>query len=222
MFKSRIAVYGALAVVGIAVALAGQKWFAPQAAPEAVQPGPGLQVVQTSKGPKIGGPFTLVDHDGKAVTDADFRGKFMLIFFGYTFCPDVCPTNLGTVSQALDMLAPEKADQIVPVFVSVDPDRDAPAQLKEFVSHFHPRMVGLTGTKQQVVDAARKYRVYYAKVQEKDSEPGDYLMDHTAITYLMGPDGTYRFHFGHGTDPEIMAQRLKDLIADEAKRAASS
>ncbi|MEO5338315.1 MAG: SCO family protein [Magnetospirillum sp. WYHS-4] len=211
--KNRIVVYGALVVVLLVVALAGKRWLAPPA--EQATTGGGLKVEVVggpAKAPAIGGPFALTDHDGRAVTDADYRGRFMLIFFGYTFCPDVCPTNLSTVAQALDILGPA-AERIVPLFISVDPQRDTVEKLKEFVGHFHPRLVGLTGTNEQVVDAARKFRVYYAKVAQPGGGPDDYLMDHGAITYLMGPDGAFRAHFPHGTAPEQMAARLRDLLA---------
>jgi protein SCO1/2 len=213
--NNRLAVYAALVAVTLVVAIAGRQWFGGSS-----DSGPGgggmkMEMVSAPVRPaNIGGPFTLVDHHGKTVTDQDFRGRWMLIFFGYTFCPDVCPTNLSTVAQALDLLGPE-AEKIVPIFVSVDPGRDTPAKLKEFVPLFHPRLVGLTGTQEQVVDAARKFRVYYNKVPQAGGGPDDYLMDHGAITYLMGPDGTFRTHFAHGSPPEQMAARLKEVMAGQ-------
>jgi len=159
----------------------------------------------------IGGPFQLTDHTGKAVTEADYQGKYMLIYFGYTFCPDVCPTSLGIVSDALDMLDPAELDKIVPIFISVDPDRDTPEALADFVPHFHEKMVGMTGTHEQVKAAARAYKAYFAKVNEDDPD-GNYLMDHSSITYLMGPDGKYAAHFSHGTPPDVMAKRLSEIL----------
>lgn len=212
--RNRLAVYVALAAVALVVAVAGRQWFG-GSADSGSGGGMKLEVVGGPAKPAaaIGGSFTLVDHDGRTVTDADFRGKWMLIFFGYTFCPDVCPTNLSTVAQALDLLGPE-AEKIVPIFVSVDPQRDTPPKLKEFVALFHPRLVGMTGTPEQIVDVARKYRVYYAKVPQPGGAPDDYLMDHGAITYLIGPDGAFRSHFSHGSPPDQMAARLKEVMAE--------
>ncbi len=196
------AILAALVLVSVAL-LAGRHylgWFANGAdAPQPV--------------PAVGGPFTLVDHDGRARTEADFRGRSMLVYFGFTYCPDVCPTALTAVAQALDRLGPD-ADKIAPVFITVDPERDLPEQLKEYVRHFHPRMTGLTGTKEQIAAVAKAYRVYYAKVRPQGA-PGEktpedeYTMDHTSITYLMGPDGKFVAHFSHGTEPEAMAARIR-------------
>jgi protein SCO1/2 len=150
--------------------------------------------------------------DGEPVSSADFRGKFMLIYFGYTFCPDVCPTSLQAIADALDKLDPEASAQIVPIFISVDPARDHPEDLKKYVSYFHPRMIGLTGTPDQIARVAKEYRVYYSKVQEEGADPDDYLVDHTAITYLMGPDGKFLMHFPHGYDVDRMAERLAGAV----------
>lgn len=160
----------------------------------------------------IGGPFTLVDSTGKTVTDKDFHGKYMLVYFGYTYCPDVCPTSLQTIAQGLDGLPAEKAAKIVPVFISVDPDRDTPKLMGDYVKSFYPTMRGLTGSKEQVKAAAKAYRVYYAKVEEKGAPPQDYLMDHSALSYLMDPDGAYITYFNHDTTPEEMTKKLASLI----------
>jgi len=154
----------------------------------------------------IGGPFTLVDQDGRTVTQADFKGRHMLVYFGYTFCPDVCPTELQTMSDALERLG-KTAETVVPVFVTVDPGRDTPQVMKDYVRHFHPRLVGLTGSPDQTAAAAKAFKVYFAKVEGKDGAP--YLMDHSSIVYLMGPDGRFLGHFGHGTTPEAMAEGIK-------------
>jgi protein SCO1/2 len=159
--------------------------------------------------PAIGGPFTLIDQNGRAVTEKDFHGRHMLAFFGYTYCPDVCPTTLTHMTQALEALGP-KAERVTPVFVSVDPARDTPEQLKEYARFFHPRLVALTGTAEQVAAAAKAFRVYYAKVAGGGAD--DYLMDHTGLVYLMGPDGAFVTHFSHTTDAEAIARRLKDLL----------
>jgi len=137
----------------------------------------------------VGGPFTLTDGDGKTVTDQTWRGKYMLVYFGYTFCPDVCPTTLAAVSDALDKLGP-KADRLQPLFVTVDPKRDTPEVVKQYAAAFGPRMIGLTGTPAQIATAAKEYRVYYAEHRTGDG-PNDYSMDHSSVLYLMGPDGRF-------------------------------
>lgn len=139
-------------------------------------------------GASIGGPFTLVDGDGKTVTEKDFAGKYRIMYFGYTFCPDVCPVdvqNIGGAMKLLDKDNPKLSAQIVPVFVTIDPARDTPAVVKQFTSAFYPRMVGLTGTAAQVDAAAKAYRVPYAK----RVTPTGYLMDHGRQAYLIGPKG---------------------------------
>ena len=158
----------------------------------------------------VGGPFTLTDHNGKRVTDQDFRGKYILIFFGFTFCPDVCPSELQVMSAALDELGPE-ADKIQPVFITIDPERDTPEAMKIYVSNFHPRMVGLTGSPEDIAAVAKAYRVYYAKAKGTEDKP-DYLMDHSTILYLMGPDGKFVKHFTYGTDAKALAEGLRQAI----------
>jgi protein SCO1/2 len=199
---ARIGLVVGVLVVAVVVLFAGRHYFGWFRAP-----GGGVPVAA----PAVGGPFTLVNQDGKPVTNADFRGKYMLIYFGYTFCPDVCPTALTEVGQALDKLGKD-ADKLVPIFITVDPERDRPVHLKEYVAFFHPRMQGLSGSVEQVASAAKAYRVYYAKAREKGSGDDDYLMDHTSITYLMGPDGKFLAHFGHGTSADAIAERIRKLL----------
>ena len=158
----------------------------------------------------VGGPFELVDHTGKPVTDRDFRGRYMLVMFGFTFCPDICPSGLQVLSAALDKIG-RKADKVVPIFISVDPERDTPKALADYVVSFHPRLVGLTGTPEQVDKAAKAYRVYYKKVRDEASS-APYTIDHSALIYLMGPDGAYVAHFTHATGVEAMAERLAKLL----------
>lgn len=159
----------------------------------------------------VGGPFTLTDQNGKRVTDQDFRGKYMLIFFGYTYCPDVCPSELQVMSAALDQLGPE-ADKIQPIFITIDPARDTPETLKVYVSNFHPRLIGLTGSETEIAAVANAYRVYYAKAQGTGDAP-DYLMDHGTILYLMGPDGKFVKHFTYGTEAKGLADALRQTIS---------
>ena len=160
----------------------------------------------------VGGPFTLTDHTGRKVTDKDFLGKYMLVFFGYTYCPDVCPTELQVMSAALDSLG-AKADTIQPIFISVDPQRDTPEVLKQYVANFHPRLVGLTGTPDEIASVAKAYRVYFSKV-ENNSGTDTYLMDHSAIIYLMDRQGKFLKHFTYSTDAAALAKAIEDAIAD--------
>lgn len=167
--------------------------------------------LQTSAGEAlIGGPFTLTDQHGEQVTEQDFAGRFMLIYFGYTFCPDICPTSLTVMAAALDQLPEEQAAQVVPIMITVDPARDTVEQLAAYAPLFHPRLVALTGSEEQVREAARAYRVYYHVPEEE----GDaYLVDHSTFVYLMGPDGSYRTHFGIDASPEQMAEAIGKEIA---------
>ena len=191
---------------------------------------------------QIGGAFELVDQNGGPRSAADFHGHYMLVQFGYTTCPDVCSVALDTMSRALDILAeedPAKAAQVAPIFISVDPERDTVAVLKDYAANFHPRLVALTGTRAQVARAAAAYRIYFAKVKEEptaaaehaepephdhgshdhgDREPGaaaaepGYLIAHSTAMYLIGPDGAYLTHFGSGGTSDDMAQTLAQRI----------
>ncbi|WP_119299834.1 SCO family protein [Dongia deserti] len=154
----------------------------------------------------IGGPFELVDQNGNTVTDQTFQGRLMLVYFGFTYCPDACPTALGVMSAALDKLD-VAADRVVPILITVDPERDTPAVLKDYVSNFHPGMLGLTGTKDQIAKAAKAYRVFYQKAA--GPTPDDYLMDHTLLIYLMDGDGKYITHFGPDATPDQMADEIR-------------
>jgi cytochrome oxidase Cu insertion factor (SCO1/SenC/PrrC family) len=158
----------------------------------------------------IGGAFTLVDQDGVTRHAQDFRGKLLLVYFGYTFCPDACPTALQDMSQAIDQLG-TKDEQVQPLFITIDPARDDVAQMKLYASNFHPRLVALTGTPEQIAEAAKAYRVYYDK-SKSASGGADYLMDHTAFTYLMGRDGKYVSHFPPGTTAAQMAAAMEKRL----------
>ena len=150
----------------------------------------------------IGGPFQLTDQSGKPVTQADFRGRWMLVYFGYTFCPDVCPTELQTIAGALDKLGPDAA-KVAPIFITIDPERDTPAVLADYVKLFDKRLIGLTGTAEQIRDVARKYRVYYAKVTPRSAS--SYLMDHSSFVYLMDAEGRFRALLQPGASPDEVA-----------------
>ncbi|MDQ2103101.1 SCO family protein [Azospirillum isscasi] len=198
--KARLIRIAAASAVGLVIA-AGIAWWQVENAASTVQ----------SSVP-IGGPFTLTDHTGRTVTDADYRGKYLLVNFGYTYCPDVCPTELGTIARTLDLLG-QQADKVQPLFISIDPERDTVAHLKDYVALFHPRLVGLTGTPEQVKAAAKAYRVYYAKAPQEGGKPGDYLMDHSSFLYLMGPDGRFLGVYPGGTSADRVAQDLGSRIA---------
>jgi protein SCO1/2 len=197
-------------VAGLATGVAAALAIFP-AARERLLPASGVRSVGQAL---VGGPFTLTDQAGRRVTDQDFRGKFMLVYFGFTFCPDVCPTALQVMAAALDKLEPRQAEQVVPMLISVDPERDTPAQLGTYVKSFHPRLVGLTGAATELEAVAKAYRVYVKKVPDPKSSAG-YTVDHSSIIYVMGPDGRYRTHFTHATSADAVAGRLATLVRSE-------
>lgn len=157
----------------------------------------------------VGGPFELIDQTGQARSEADFRGRYMLVYFGYTFCPDVCPTSLTVMTRALQALTetdPKLAAQVAPIFITIDPERDTVEALAAYAPHFHERLVALTGTAAQVAAAAKAYRVYFAKVE--DDSASDYLVDHSGFIYLMDPEGRYLTHFTHDATPDTILQAV--------------
>jgi protein SCO1 len=158
----------------------------------------------------IGGPFTLTDQDGTRRTDADFRGKLMLVYFGFTFCPDICPTDLLQMALAVDQLG-KTGETVQPIFITVDPERDTPEHLKPYMSLLHPRFIGLTGDRVAVQSAARAYRVYYQKVQTIDRS--GYTIDHSAFIYLMGRNGEYLGFFPPGTSAEQIASDIRGRLS---------
>jgi protein SCO1/2 len=172
-------------------------------------PAPATGGLQMPQGMTLGGSFSLTDQTGRAVTDRDYAGGFSLIYFGFTFCPDVCPTELGTMAAALDLLGDDAA-RVTPIFITIDPERDRPPQMADYVARFHPRLVGLTGTPEQVAQAARAFRVYYAKVTPPNAT--DYLMDHSSFIYLTGPDGRVRSLFRPQTSPEDIAAAIRGQL----------
>ncbi len=157
----------------------------------------------------IGGPFTLVNAQGEAVRDADFRGKFMLVFFGFTFCPDICPTDLAKMSTVLQGLG-ERAESLAPVFITIDPERDTVEQMASYMQNFDARITGLTGTKEQIAAVQQAYRVYAKKI-EMEGMSG-YMMDHSAFMYVMGKDGKYITHFRHNDTADAILATLNTLL----------
>jgi protein SCO1/2 len=175
-------------------------------------PGP-LTEAQTQVTGKatVGGPFSLVDQTGKRVTDKDFRGRFMLVFFGYTNCPDICPSGLQVMSAALDELGPRGAD-IVPILITLDPERDTPPKLASYIKSFSPRLIALTGTESDIAAAAKAYRVFFQKVAD-EQDPSQYSIDHSGLFYLMGKDGTLLAPIPHTTDVDQFVQDIDKALS---------
>jgi protein SCO1/2 len=165
------------------------------------------------KGAAIGGPFTLTNQDGRRVSERDFAGKYRILYFGFTHCPDVCPTDLAIIGQALRRFEesdPARAARVAPIFVSVDPERDTPAVLKEYVAAFHPRLVGLTGTREQVADMVKRYGAYGAK--EEPEAGGGYNVNHSRLVELIGPDGKPIALLPYDKGPEALAAELERWV----------
>jgi cytochrome oxidase Cu insertion factor (SCO1/SenC/PrrC family) len=156
----------------------------------------------------VGGPFNLIDHTGRRRADAEFRGKFLLVYFGYSYCPDVCPTDLMAIAAAMDLLGPVGRD-VQPLFITIDPERDTVEHLADYVTAFHPSLIGLTGTPEEIRKLALAYKVYYAKVEAPDGS--DYAIDHTGFVYLVGPDGQFVGFF----PPNTTAERLANIIRQQ-------
>ncbi|HEX6978438.1 MAG TPA: SCO family protein [Alphaproteobacteria bacterium] len=191
-------------VVGAGIGYAVTTLIGGPEAPATVREG--FSVGQAS----IGGPFRLIDQNGRERSDAEFRGRLMLVDFGYTHCPDVCPLGLALMADALDRLGP-RAEDVQPIFITVDPARDTPDVLKDYVGHFSERMIGLTGTPEQIAEAARAYRVYYKVHGTPENDP-DYPVDHSGFIYLMGRDGRFLTHFTHETPPDKVAEAIRRYL----------
>jgi cytochrome oxidase Cu insertion factor (SCO1/SenC/PrrC family) len=157
----------------------------------------------------VGGPFTLTDQTGKQRSDTDFRGKLMMVYFGYTYCPDICQTDLMAITQALDVLGPA-AEDVQPVFITIDPERDRKV-LAEYVSAFHHSLVGLTGSPEQIRRVANSYKAFYVRVPAKRS--GDYSIDHAGVIYLMGRNGEYLGFMPPQTNPDRLVEILRKNLA---------
>ena len=194
----RLAIWAGSAAILVAVAGA-LIWRAnmPEPAPEAAFVGEA----------DIRSEFTLTDHTGRAVTEADYAGDWQLVFFGFTHCPDICPTTLAYMASVLDELGP-RADHVAPLFITVDPERDTVPVMAEYVSAFHPRLVGLTGTEAQVAEAAENFRTWYERV-ESEMAPDGYMMAHQGYIYLMRPDGSFEAVF---KEQEQLSEDLAEAI----------
>jgi len=184
-----------LAVVGFGIALVAAYFALVETGPSALSPS------------AIGGPFSLVAQDGRTVTDADFKGEPKLVFFGYTHCPDICPTTLFEMSQVFQKLGSDK--QVGGLFITVDPERDTPAVMKDYLSNFDPRIVGLSGTRQAIDPVLKEFRVYSRKVP---IDGGDYSMDHSAIVYLMDKQGRFVNAFDLDQPADAAAQQLQAYL----------
>lgn len=158
----------------------------------------------------MGEKFSLIDHSGQRVTEADFRGKWMLVFFGFTYCPDVCPATLMTVSHVMEDLGPE-AENIQPLFISVDPERDTPEVMAQYVSAFHPKIIGLTGTPEEIRSAANSFGADFQK-QEVEGFSDGYIMEHMSWWYLTRPDGSFQGVLLDNGEPEAMIVQLRHAL----------
>jgi protein SCO1/2 len=185
----------------VAAVIGGVLWYESEKVP-------GLGRVVSTGQADVGGPFQLTDQHAKPVSDQAFRGRYMLIYFGYSFCPDVCPTTLAVMAQALEKLG-GKSSQVVPVFITIDPERDTPKVLDEYMKSFGPTFVGLTGSPDQIKTVEKRYRVYAVK---KPLEGGNYGMDHSSVIYLMGPDGKMVSFYDEAVSPDDLAKDLRAKI----------
>ena len=167
-----------------------------------------MDALMWNRGP-IGGPFDLIDQNGRRRTDAEFRGKLLVLYFGYTYCPDVCPADLMAISSAIDLLGPAGND-VQPIFITVDPQRDTVEHLRDYVSSFHPRLIGLTGPAHDIRKLALAYKVYYAEVATERGVP--YAIDHTGFIYLVDRDGKYLGFFPPGTPPNRMVEIIQQHL----------
>jgi cytochrome oxidase Cu insertion factor (SCO1/SenC/PrrC family) len=156
----------------------------------------------------VGGPFTLTDTSGRLRSDTEFRGKLMIVYFGYTFCPDVCPTDLMSITQALEALGPA-AKAVQPIFITIDPERDTKV-MAEYLSAFHPSFIGLTGSADEIRKVANSYKAAYSKVE--DGKSGDYTIDHTGVIYLMGRGGEYLGFMPPQTSSDRLAEILRKYL----------
>jgi protein SCO1/2 len=192
---------------GIVIAAGAWTFFSDE--PEQRSAAALMDAVMWNKEP-VGGPFALVDHNGNRRTDKDFRGKVLLVYFGFSYCTDVCPTDLQSVAAAIDKLGPE-GEKVQPLFISVDPEKDTPAQLQGYVALFHPRLVGLTGTQREIRKVAHAYKVYVANNGAATGTTG--AIDHSGFVYLVGANGDYLDFFPPGTAADRMVAALRPHLA---------
>jgi protein SCO1/2 len=202
-----------LGVIALLAGLLSWMLFGWQPADQSLE---GQEPIALKEAPK-GGDFTLQGPAG-ALSLADYRGQVILLYFGYTWCPDICPTNLSLFSQVLNELTEAELAQVQPIFVSVDPRRDSIERLKEYTEYFHPRLVGITGSESEVARAASLYGVSYRLVNPETEE--NYAVDHSADTYLIGPQGQLEDTLPHGSSPETLLEKVRALLSGEAQQKA--
>jgi protein SCO1/2 len=162
-------------------------------------------------GIQLGGPFSLTDHTGKAVTEKDYESQYKLIYFGFTFCPAICPTELQKITQALKLLPPENASRLQPLFITLDPERDSVKVMQDYVKLFHPDLVGLTGTPEQIEAIKKNYRIFATKVQ--DENMSDYTIDHSTFIYLVSPDNKVLSMYRMKDDAAYIAQDISTILS---------
>jgi len=196
----KIVVSWLVCVLGLVVLLA---WVGRSVAPEET-------LSRTNGSSLIHGAFELQNAQGKTVTEKQFKGRYMLVYFGYTYCPDICPTTLLLVQNALNRMGAQ-ANKVQPIFISIDPERDTPKTVGEYASHFGPRLIGLSGSPAQIKQVAENYKVYYSKVTDTDSALG-YVMDHSGFLYLMGPDANYITHFPANVSERELEKGLREYV----------
>jgi cytochrome oxidase Cu insertion factor (SCO1/SenC/PrrC family) len=198
--RTRLAVIAVTVVIGVAIGFVVQQFLLPSVSPQSRSFGEAL----------IGGPFSLIDQDGKRRTDADFRGRLMLVDFGYTNCPDICPLGLALMADVQERLGAD-GSKLQPIFITVDPARDTAPALKDYVAHFSDRIVALTGSKEEIAAAAKAYRVYYKVHGDPVTNP-NYPVDHSGFLYLMDRNGKFVTHFTHETPPERVVEAIKKAL----------
>lgn len=194
-----------VAALGVGAILYQQRQIEAEEEPVRVSPVAGM---------RVGGPFTLTDHNGKTVTDKDFADKYRLVYFGFTYCPAVCPTELHKMTRALKDLGPALAAQIHPIFITIDPDRDTVPAMKRYMSLFDPSFTGLTGTPDQIARVLKDWKVYAAKVQQDGMS--DYTMDHSSYIYFLSPSGDLLNLFRAADTADTMAQAIRDRLTQKA------
>jgi len=211
--RSRTARVRSRAAWCIWLALAYAFFAASAAANDAAEPSAKALIEGLLSGrASVGGSFELTDQTGRRRRDVDFRGKLVVLYFGYTYCPDVCPTELQSISLALDKLG-AASEVVQPLFITVDPERDTPARLADFVSSFHPRLIGLTGSPAEIRQTAIAYRTFFAK--HEDATSSDYSVDHTGFIYLIGQDGRYLGFLPPGVSPDEIAEAIRARLGAE-------
>lgn len=206
-FLKRLKRTGIMAAVALVVG-GGIGWMQVNA-PTAQVVNKGYSSSSSVPGVQIGGSFNLTDQNGKAVTEKDYAGQYKLVYFGFTMCPMICPTGLQKIAKALDA-AGSTGEKVHPILITVDPERDTPAVMKDYVAQFHPRLTGLTGTKEQIEAVEKSYRVFAAKTQ--DEKMSDYTMDHSAFTYLMGPNDELIAIYRSEDTADFIAEDLKKKV----------